>query len=82
MKLSITPIGDSHSKVENVPIGYDVKLNDISLKAIDNNMKVTELNLNMRAGQKPELIIHADANPVMIENLLTNVKIKRNNFNK
>lgn len=82
MKLSIIPTNDYHNEIQNVPIGYDVKLNDISLMDIVNDLKVTELNLNMRAGEKPELIIHADIDPVVIKDLLTNVKIKKNNSNK
>lgn len=82
MKLSITRTGDNHNEIQNVPIGYDVKLNDISLTDIGNDMKVTELNLNMRAGKNPKLTIYADADPMVIKELLTDVEIKKNNSDK
>ncbi|MCG0677902.1 hypothetical protein IMAU80009_02573 [Lactiplantibacillus plantarum] len=82
MKLSITRTGDNHNEIQNVPIGYDVKLNDISLTDIGNDMKVTELNLNMRAGENPKLTIYADADPMVIKELLTDVEIKKNTSDK
>lgn len=77
MKLSITPTNDKSASVEQVPIGYNVKVNDVSLAK--EGLKVTEINLNMRAGEKPKLTIYTDADPIMVESLLTNVKIKKNN---
>lgn len=77
MKLSITPANDKSANVEQVPIGYNVKVNDVSLAK--EGLKVTEINLNMRAGEKPKLTIYTDADPIMVESLLANVKIKKNN---
>ncbi|MFO1546586.1 hypothetical protein ABC418_17215 [Lactiplantibacillus plantarum] len=77
MQLSITPANDKSANVEQVPIGYNVKVNDVSLAK--EGLKVTEINLNMRAGEKPKLTIYTDADPIMVESLLTNVKIKKNN---
>lgn len=78
MKLSITPINDGNSEVQNAVPDYDIKLNGVSLTDTDADFKITELNLNMRAGTEPKLTIHTELDPMVVKNLLVNVDVKQN----
>ncbi|VDG25732.1 hypothetical protein [Lactiplantibacillus mudanjiangensis] len=74
MKLSITPKANSNNHPKSssiVPLGYDFSINGIPLDQVD--LKITELNLKMVAGEKPELIIHTTADPINIEDFFVDV---------
>lgn len=76
MKLTIKPKDGKfpvRSESSAIPLNYDFYLNGESLE--DNvDLRITELDLKMRAGKNPELVIHADPESIDIEDFIADLK--------